>query len=252
MSPFFMNSSPLLGNGYPQQWDPSFSLSSNDGSPNKDSSAFGFGQSPQVEWPYYQYQSSTNPLDGMSTDFSGLSDSPFLGTLMGLQSRLNDISQMQAQMNEATDPGKVPLDNPRLSEQAINSHEVEMLSQHIQSLTNQVKKLQDFINPVTGVHKNNLSGHRQASSTLSTVSGTDDSSSNTRSTLSYRDVSPAAVQNPLAVPGFESYLGDSTRQTNAVFGTPQGLSANAQDLWWGQPNQSSDAMEPRYIPTPAH
>jgi hypothetical protein len=137
-----------------------------------------------LQMPQYVSQ----PQDRMSPD---LSDAyPFLGTLMGLQSRLNHISRMNDDLglqcgqnlngfsHESMDAQKVQLDNPmldnpRLSEQVIHSHQVHMLSQHIKSLTNQVRKLQAQVTPL-----DNKSLSTQCGSQLSS---TDDSSSNTRS-----------------------------------------------------------------------
>jgi hypothetical protein len=233
-----MNSTNLFG--YPPLNGNNFSL--NGQQKGADPNAFSFAPYSAVQMPY---SLPIKGQDAVPLDFSIPWDAN--GARRGLQTHLND---MQARLGDlglaytksTADAHQAQFDNPRLSEQAINSHEVEMLSQHIQSLTNQVKKLQDFINP-------------SALSTTSTHSGppsSDDSSSNTRSTPANKQDEAHA---PLYAPGFpyfENYLGDPRRQT--VLANAQGPHVNAQSLWFGQDNQAHVTAhdEPRYIPTPAH
>lgn len=136
--------------------------------------------------------------------------SPFLGTLRDLQTRLNDISRMneslglQCRQNKPSheSPDTHLVDNLRLSEETINSHQVGMLAQDIQSLTNQISKLKESIVP----HQNatNFNGRsRIVQSKLASVqSSTDDSSSTTTSTPS-----PNRGRAPPA-PGYEGFISD--------------------------------------------
>jgi hypothetical protein len=171
----------FMGNGYAPQNGTSFGLTGK----QLDGDLSSLYCAPM---PHFEAASRLSP------DLASPDDSPFLGTLMGLQSRLNDISRindglglqcrreldLKKPSNVSMDAQKVQLGNPWLSEQAINSHQVQMLSQHIKSLTSQVRKLQESINPPGNSNSSNVR-------TLSTQSGsalssTDDSSSNTRST----------------------------------------------------------------------
>merc|ERR1719420_1113297 len=130
--------------------------------------------------------------------------SPFLETLMGLQSRLNDVSRMNSDLGlqchqdlnrlsqEPVDPHKVQHINPRLSEQVITVHQVQMLNQHIKSLTSQVRKLQESIIPSQSSKSSNLrTGSTQS---RSAESSPDDSSTNTRSTPSNHREQAATIE----------------------------------------------------------
>jgi hypothetical protein len=132
------------------------------------------------------------PQDTTAPPLSNGDDSPFLGTLRELQTRLNDISRMneslgvQCRQNHQTNqhetanpqnPQMVQVGHLRLSEETINSHQVDMLSQDIQSLTNQIKKLKASIIPAQG----NKSVNAMMQNRSGTTTTADDSSSNTRS-----------------------------------------------------------------------